>query len=195
MRSDRTRIDGSLCARAAVVAISITGCIAIVKATAKIGALRCAGVDETQHYGEKHCERRTHPNGAAPNHSICGAQQQGLIVRPRRARARAQGARRAPQFPDGRCQGKGAEGSPATHAPGSGAEARRLGFADLGGTRLQTTEPSPNAVGRGSQNWRETSEVYFRLQRKFGLIADSLCDATRRRSNFVKSFFEIRLRC
>ena len=29
--------------------------------------------------------------------------------------------------------------------------------------------------------------------REFGLIADSLCDATKRRSNFVKSFFESRL--
>jgi len=59
---------------------------------------------------------------------------------------------------------------------------------------LQTTGPSPNAVGRGSQNWRETSEVYFRFHRKFGLIADSLCDDTKRRFDFVKAFLEIRIK-
>jgi hypothetical protein len=98
------------------------------------------------------------------------------------------GGARAPQFP----AGKGAEGSPATHAPGSGAEARRLGLQTLAahGCRPQgRARTLPNAVGRGTQNWRETNEVYFRLQRKFGLIADSLCDATRSRSNFVKWFF------
>ena len=96
----------------------------------------CACVDETQHHGEQHCERRTHPNGAAPAKSYTSFQlRQDLSARHSdRATVTKQGARARAisgwEVPREKCRGiagRGALNRPfVLNAPGSRQDSSRL---------------------------------------------------------------------